>query len=328
MVQKKEVLHLALLGAWHVHAEKFIRRLKAEKYQGRLVWDAVWDTDGQRGRKFAEELGCAFVENYHEILGNPEIDAVIIESETCLHARLIVEALSNKKHVFSDKVVCRNREEGEQIQECLERNPELLYVVSHESLGNPVFVKAKSITEAGMIGKPVAFYFRRAHGRAKDGSLGSDWLTPEIAGGGALIDLGIHGISLAIYLTGKPLKVNARMKSWMRGESEDSVSLMMEMENQCLVFLHADLVTNYQEQYMELIGTEGILVVSGREGKEKLFLNSSLRPETEGRMELVEERNSVENFYYPIERFVDVLTGKTDEKAKWTGGCGSCGGGL
>ena len=63
------------------------------------------------------------------------------------------------------------------------------------------------------------------------------------------------------------MKVNARMKSWMRGESEDSVSLMMEMENQCLVFLHADLVTNYQEQYMELIGTEGILVVSGREGK-------------------------------------------------------------
>lgn len=315
MYQKKEILHLALLGAWHVHAEKFICRLKNEKYQGKLEWDAVWDTDEQRGQKFAEELGCVFVKNYQEILENPRIDAVIIESETYLHAELIIKALKNKKQVFSDKIVCMNKKEGEQVQECLEKNPELLYVVSHESLGNPVFMKAKSIIKAGIIGNPISFYFRRAHGRAKDGSLRSDWLTPKIAGGGALIDLGVHGISLAMYLVGKPLKVNARMKSWMKGESEDSVYLMMEMEDGCLASVHVDLVTNYQEHYMEILGTEGILVVSGREGNEKLYLNSRFEPETEGHMELIAERNSMEDFYYPIERFVDVLIGKTDEKA-------------
>lgn len=96
-------LNVGIIGAGRigqVHAKSITYHIP----QAKIV--AVSDIYYEGAKKVAESLGIPNAyEDYHEILNNPEIDAVLICSSTDTHADIAVEAAEAGKHIFCEKPV-------------------------------------------------------------------------------------------------------------------------------------------------------------------------------------------------------------------------------
>lgn len=96
-------LNVGIIGAGRigqVHAKSITYHIP----QAKIV--AISDIYYEGAKRVAESLGIPNVyEDYHEILNNPEIDAVLICSSTDTHADIAVEAAEAGKHIFCEKPV-------------------------------------------------------------------------------------------------------------------------------------------------------------------------------------------------------------------------------
>ncbi|NYE04480.1 putative dehydrogenase [Bacillus niacini] len=309
--QNNTKVRLALVGAWHVHTKMFIEKI-AKQSAGKVEWVAVWDHDAERGNKYAEMLGVPYESDYQNILDNENIDAVMIEAETNLHKDLIIRAANAKKHVFTDKVITTTVKDGLSVKKAVEENGVKL-VVSHESLPIGSYQYAKKLVDEGSLGDIVAINFRRAHGMAKTNNLPETWYDKDVAGGGALIDLGVHGMSMLTYLAGTPTKVSSFMENWTDREVEDSATIMLEFENNAIGTAHTNMVTSIMENSLEVIGTDGILVVLGVEGRESVYLNSKHISGMETGMNLIEPTVYGSDGSVPINLFIDFVLDESNK---------------
>ena len=305
-------VRLALVGAWHVHTGGFLNRVDRMN-AGQVQWAAVWDQDAARGRQFAERLAAPFEPDYQKILDNPAIDAVMIEAETHLHADLIIRAARAGKHVFTDKILTPTVEDALRVKDAVDRAG-IKFVISHESMPVGAYQFARRLVVNGSLGEIVSVHFRRAHGMAKGNSLPASWWDPAVAGGGALIDLGVHGMGLLTYLAGEPVRVTAAMRSRTKRAVEDTATIMVDFKSGAIGTAHTNMVTNIQENLLEVVGTDGMLVVVGTEGRETVYLNSRHIPERLKGMTVVAPAEYAGDGRYPINRFLDFVRDRSDTR--------------
>ncbi len=303
-------VRMALVGAWHVHTGGFLNRI-SQMNAGQVEWVAVWDRDAVRGKQFADRLGVPYEPEYQRILDNPAVDAVMIEAETNLHADLIIRAARARKHVFTDKILTPRVEDALRIKDAIERSG-VKFVISHESMPVGSYQYARKLVHDGSLGEIVSVHFRRAHGMAKGNSLPASWWDPAVAGGGALIDLGVHGMGLLTYLAGEPVRVTADMRSRTKRAVEDTATIMVDFENGAIGTAHTDMVTNIQENLLEVVGTDGCLVVVGTEGRETVYLNSRHIPERAKGMTVVTPSEYASDGKYPINKFIDFVRDRSN----------------
>jgi predicted dehydrogenase len=312
-------VRMALVGAWHVHTSGFLNRI-SQMNPGQVEWVAVWDQDAARGRQFAERLGVPYEPDYEKLLNNRGIDAVMIEAETHLHMDLIIRAARAKKHVFTDKILTARVEDGLKIKDAIERSG-VKFVISHESMPVGAYQFARRLVENGSLGDIVSVHFRRAHGMAKSNSLPASWWDPAVAGGGALIDLGVHGMGLLTYLAGAPVRVSASMRHRTRRAVEDTATIMVDFENGAIGTAHTNMVTNIQENLLEVVGTDGMLVVVGTEGRDTVYLNSRHIPERAKGMTVVAPSEYAGDGKYPVNKFIDFVRDRANT-AQYLAGTG------
>lgn len=312
-------VRMALVGAWHVHTSGFLARIERLN-PGQVEWVAVWDQDPERGRQFAEKLAAPFEPDYQKILDNPGIDAVMIEAETNLHKDLIIRAARARKHVFTDKILTPRLEDGVAIRDAIEQSG-VKFVISHESMPVGSYQFARRLVERGSLGDVVSVHFRRAHGQAKTDRLPPTWWDAGVAGGGALIDLGVHGMGLLTYLAGEPVRVSAGMRSRTKRAVEDTATIMVDFRNGAIGTAHTDMVTNIQENLLEVVGTDGMLVVVGTEGNETVYLNSRHIPERAKGMTVVPRAEYEGDGKAPINKFIDFVRDRANT-AQYLAGSG------
>jgi myo-inositol 2-dehydrogenase/D-chiro-inositol 1-dehydrogenase len=96
-------LNIGVIGAGRIgkiHAENLVTRISGVKVV------AVADPNQSAAVDLAKKLHIENVySDYHEILADPTVDAVIICSSTDTHANMMVEAAQAGKHIFCEKPV-------------------------------------------------------------------------------------------------------------------------------------------------------------------------------------------------------------------------------
>ena len=96
-------LRVGIIGAGRigqVHAKSITYHIP----QAEIV--AISDLFPENAQKVADDLGIPkAVQDYHEILNDPTVDAVLICSSTDTHADIAVEAAKAGKHIFCEKPV-------------------------------------------------------------------------------------------------------------------------------------------------------------------------------------------------------------------------------
>src|SRR5215470_15671707 len=91
---------IAVLSWAHGHVNLYCNQIKNFE-DARLV--ACWDDDLERGRKNADLHSILLQTDLDEVLTNPEIDCVIIASETNKHVDLCVAAAKAGKSILLQK---------------------------------------------------------------------------------------------------------------------------------------------------------------------------------------------------------------------------------
>lgn len=150
------------------------------------------------------ECGQA-ITDYMVALNDPEIDAVSVCTPNDVHAKISIEALNAGKHVLCEKPSARTYEEALTMQEAQKRTGKTLNIGVVNRFNDGVNVIKRMIDE-GELGDIFHVYVSFRAGRSIPG-LGGAFTTKKIAGGGALIDWGVHFLDIVMYCCGDPLPV-------------------------------------------------------------------------------------------------------------------------
>lgn len=183
-------------GAGVFHLEGYADEPRAE-----VVALAGLDTD--RCQELAKRFDIPHVyRDYSELLANPDIDAVSIAVPNHLHMPIAVAALEAGKHVLVEKPLARNAEEGTRMV-AVARRTERVLAISFQRRSRHDVVLVKNEVEKGNLGR---IYHARAFWMRRSGipGLGSWFTNKEQAGGGPLIDLGVHVLDMALWMMGNP----------------------------------------------------------------------------------------------------------------------------
>jgi predicted dehydrogenase len=151
----------------------------------------------------ADTYGIPLVlRDWQDLLALPDVDAVSVATPTFLHAPIAIAALDRGIHVLSEKPIARNGSEGRTMVDAARRAGRVLDVAfNHRQRGD---VQALAgILRRGEIGTP---YYARASWLRRRGipTIGSWFTSREMAGGGPLVDIGVHVLDYALYLLGEP----------------------------------------------------------------------------------------------------------------------------
>src|SRR5258705_2544942 len=153
------------------------------------------------------EKNCYNYENYDNIKNNPDIDAVYIITPNALHKDAAIRVAKAGKHVISEKPMSINAKDGEEmIIACKKANVKLL--VGYRMHFQPKTLEIIRMRKNGEFGK--ILFFQGLSGF----SIGdpTQWrLKKELAGGGAMMDIGVYSINGARYMIGEePIWVTAQ----------------------------------------------------------------------------------------------------------------------
>ncbi|MEM9354170.1 MAG: Gfo/Idh/MocA family oxidoreductase [Planctomycetota bacterium] len=160
----------------------------------------VCDRDGARAQELAEEHGAASADNEAAALGDASIDGVVIAVPNRFHTPMTLAALEAGKHVLLEKPMAITVDDCRKIVAAVESSGKHLQI-GHVHRFTAMGKAAKDIVDAGELG---SVYHAKAHLylRRSVPGLGGWFTNKEMSGGGAMIDLGVHLLDLALYLTG------------------------------------------------------------------------------------------------------------------------------
>lgn len=190
-----------------VHADAYAKVEDAEIF-------AICDINPDTLKAKSERHGVKLTyENYHDLLANPEIEAVSICVPNDLHAPIAIDALKAGKHVLLEKPMCLNAELGRQILAARDASGKLLQMGMVRRQCAEAEVLRPLIAE-GKLGKIYQINIKQIRRRGIPG-LGGWFTTKARSGGGGVIDIAVHSIDLALHLTGlwEPTAVSAKTYS-------------------------------------------------------------------------------------------------------------------
>ncbi len=223
------------------------------------------NTTAERGRKFADATGTAFVETAEELCRHPEVD--IVDVCTFPAYRLPAVELSAKygKHVLVQKPMAIDLDTAARMIVAAKNAGIQLGVVSQHRFDNSVLFLRQAI-KAGRLGRLLQAdayvkWYRSAEYYSRP--IKGTW---AVEGGGALISQAIHQVDLLLYLIGDVDEVFAYWKlgGLHRIESEDLLSALLHYSSGALGVIQAStsLWPGYPER-VEIHGTKGTAIITG-----------------------------------------------------------------
>lgn len=263
------MIRVAMLSYWHVHAWDYTRQAK-DHPDAEIV--AVWDEEPRRGRDAAEKLGVSFYESLNQLLAQPDIDAVIVDTPTNIHRDVMVAAANAKKHIFTEKVIAATLHEVDEILEAVQRNG-VTMTVSLPRLNAGYTAAIRTIIADGELGDITLVRTRLSHNgglptpQSVNGWLPAHFYNLDQTQGGAMIDLGCHPMYLTRLFLGLPTSVSASYGYLVGREVEDNAVVTLQGAKGGIGIVEAGFVNPCSPFTIEVHGTRGSLLFGTPEAK-------------------------------------------------------------
>lgn len=191
-------MKVAVCGLWHVHAEEyFLHAMKLGEVVG------VYDDNEQRRTEFCSKYQVKPIASFEELLDS-DAEGVIVATATNVHVDVMVELANAGKHIFTEKVLALTDEGAARIAEAVRRKG-VRFVISLPWKYHAPQVAVYETVKSGELGKVNYLRFRNCHSGSLDGWLPAHFYSEEECGGGAMIDLGAHGMYLTDWICGVPV---------------------------------------------------------------------------------------------------------------------------
>lgn len=257
----------------------------------------VADTNLPQAESLAAEAGCAASSDWTQLLRREDVDAVVVATPHKFLASISAAAIEERKHVLCEKPGARNAAEAEAMLRALYEawppalgmpNPRLKtdsaakLVMGFTLRHHRGIARARQLLVDGEIGKPMYMIARYGHGGRP--GYEQEWRhVPDLAGGGELLDQGIHLIDLSRWFLGEFAEVTGFVGNYFWGLQDGTASDIVE-DNAFLQLRSAQgVVASLQASWtqwknlfsLEVYGENGFLEVyglGGSYGEEKLVI--------------------------------------------------------
>lgn len=155
------------------------------------------------------------VKTLDEILQNPAIDVVVVNTPNEFHYDMARRSLKAGKHVVVEKPICLTEYEAERLIELAKRENKMLAVFQNKRL-EPDHLTVQKIVCENLLGRIVEVEWH--YDRYRKDITHKRWKEDPQAGAGTWFDLGIHMIDSMLTIFGEPRAVFGDMRSLRRSE--------------------------------------------------------------------------------------------------------------
>ena len=210
----------------------------------------------------AADLGVQAYPTLDDVLGSPEVDAVIIATPHPSHLEITLQAIQAGKHVLVEKPISVTPSEADQMVAAA-REAEVTLGVLFNNRFRPEAQKMRELLDQGAIGEVYRASMISGMFRTQDYYDRLDWRgTWNHEGGGALINQGIHAIDMYQWLAGMPESVYGVLRTLKHSiEVEDYATAVLEYKGGMTATLSCDTVQAPNKQRIELYGEFGALIM-------------------------------------------------------------------
>ena len=252
-------MKIAIFGAWHVHVKGYT---KTAMELGEVV--GFYEKNDTLAERFMEKFNIPRFHTPEELLES-DAEGVIVCSASSDHAEDIVRIAKAGKHIFTEKVLALTDADCDRIENAVTQNG-VKFVISlfQKYLGSRMTVK--EIASSGELGKLNHMRFRNCHAGSTKNWLPNHFYNALECGGGAMIDLGAHGMYLTEWILGMPIKASSAFTVSCELESakeknpdrvEDNAVTVMSFENGAIAVNETGFVSNYSPVTLEVYGEDG-----------------------------------------------------------------------
>jgi myo-inositol 2-dehydrogenase/D-chiro-inositol 1-dehydrogenase len=264
-------VNVGIIGAGRIgklHAENLAYRVP----EANII--AIADVFLEAAEKCAADFQIpSAVQDYREIMENPDIEAVMICSSTDTHARMIEEAAAAGKHIFCEKPIDFDLDRIDKALEAVDKAGVKLQVGFNRRF-DPNFKRVREVVAAGKIGTP---HILRVTSRDPE--------PPPIeyikVSGGIFLDMTIHDFDMARYLIGSEVSeiyaaggVMVDPEIGQAGDIDTAV-ITLRFENGTIGTIDNSRKAVYgYDQRVEVFGSEGMVAVSNNTPDTAVYSNA------------------------------------------------------
>ena len=229
---------------------------------------AVSDNRSDKVKSFAEQYKCNAYTDYKKMIEKEDLDAVVICTPPNLHEKMAIFAMSKGLHVLCEKPFAISKNKAKAMCASAKKNKRLLMMASKFRFVDDV-VKAKTIIESGLIGRPVLFenmFCSRV-------DMTKRWnVKRKISGGGVLIDNGTHSVDIARFLLGPIKFIQAQFGCQIQKiPVEDTARIYFESKTKVMGTIDLSWsLTKDSPNYISVYGTEGTILIGWKAAQYKL----------------------------------------------------------
>ncbi|MEZ4870063.1 MAG: Gfo/Idh/MocA family oxidoreductase [Caldilineaceae bacterium] len=268
--------------------------------------------------------------DYKEMLTKAQPDITVIATPNIFHKPMAIDALNAGSHVLCEKPLALTYADATEMFDAAAANGRTLTVGTHYRWSDPMQM-AKAHANAGFFGR---IYAARTvwHRRSGIPGYGSWFTNKDLAGGGGLLDIGVHALDRALYIMDYPQPVTVSgalfselgprglgLGGWgsdifkpdanTRFDVDDLAWAFVRFENGAVLQFQVSWAVNYADTFgAEIMGTEGGAYIGDRD---KVELYTTLNGQRAD-IKLEMPRNPTNSYQKLVENFVRYLDGDTN----------------
>jgi len=248
------MLTIAIIGAGYWG--KNLIRILGEITSVHLKYIA--DNDRDILKNYSDNINIIKTNDYHTIMDDREVDAVVISSPAITHYKIAREALLSGKHVFVEKPMTLNVKHSEELVRTADEKG-LKLMVGHLMLYHPCIIAIKDFLKNGEIGELYYLHCQRLNfGRVRSDE-------------NVLLSFAPHDISVALYLIGEnPVSVSAYGQCYLQRNVEDIVFLNMYFSENKIAHAHVSWLDPHKLRRTTVVGSDRMIVFDDMEPEKKV----------------------------------------------------------
>ena len=205
-----------------------------------------------------------YVTDPESVWTNPEVDTVFVCTPNRFTKEYVIRSLDAGKHVFAEKPPGVSSREVLEMMDAETRNPSKKLMFGFNHRYHESVMGAKRQIDSGEFGN--ILWMRGRYGKSVDESFYDEWrASRDLAGGGILMDQGIHMLDLLMYFAGGFDEVKSFCSNfYWKLDVEDNVFAMLKNNrNNVVASLHSTM-TQWRHLFaLEIFLEHGYMVING-----------------------------------------------------------------
>lgn len=206
--------------------------------------------------------GVRYYQNYQRLFGE-DFDVLFVCMTNDMAPAVTMAGLEKGVHVFCEKPPGRDLSDIVRVIECERRHPRLKLRYGFNHRYHDSVRQAMRIIASGELGSVINL--RGVYGKSAIISFQSDWRTKRAyAGGGILLDQGVHMVDMMRLFAGEFVEVHSYvMNSFWQHDVEDNAYALMRTADGVVAMLHSSATQWRHRFHLEIALTKGTIILAG-----------------------------------------------------------------